>query len=272
MRRILSPSPGPSRRTGRGRAWPAALLLLSLLLPGTTASGRTVEAPAAAGETGPSEALSENRSLDPERMQAMVREYLDIQRQRLPREAEIRFMPERPPQGCSLPPGDLAWDVIPSHPNVFSSSSFSLIVRVDGRTVCNRVVRGRLEAMALLAVSVRTLSRDKVITAEDIRMSRQDILRQRQPFLHSEDLVGRIATRTIPAGVVIEARDVMQPPLIKKGDLVKLMTGGENYQLSTAAVAVMDAAEAAVILVRNINSNKIIHGRVIGPGLVTVEH
>ncbi|OQX20592.1 MAG: flagella basal body P-ring formation protein FlgA [Desulfobulbaceae bacterium A2] len=205
-------------------------------------------------------------------MLALVEEYLQSQRQRLPAEAEIRFTPERLPQVCALPAGEVVWDVLPSSPNVFNSSSFSLIARAQGRTVCNLVVRGRVEAMAPVAMAVRTLQRGEAVGTGDLRMSRQDLLRQRQPFLQPADLIGMIATRTVAAGVVFEARDVAPPPVIKKGEVVKLMTGGGNFQLSTAAVATSDGADDSVILVRNLNSNKIIHARVSGPGIVTVEH
>ncbi len=220
----------------------------------------------------PTETTAAAEMISPERMRAMVEDYLHSQRLRLPREAEIRFTPERLPQASALPPGEVVWDVLPSSPTVFNSSSFSLIGRINGRATCNLVVRGRVEAMAPVAVAVRTLQRGEAVGAGDIRLSRQDLLRQRQPFLQAADLIGRIATRTLAAGVVIEARDVAPPPVVKKGEIVKLITGSDSFQLSTMALATADGADDAVILVRNLNSNKVIHARVSGPGLVTVKH
>ncbi|OQX20175.1 MAG: flagella basal body P-ring formation protein FlgA [Desulfobulbaceae bacterium A2] len=256
-------------------AWASRRFVLVVLLCcglGPLQSLALASSPVQEETASPVEMTAAAESIGPERMRAMVEDYLHSQRQRLPREAEIRFTPERLPQACALPPGEVVWEVLPASPTVFNSSSFSLIARINGRAVCNLVVRGRVEAMAPVAVAVRTLQRGEAVGAGDIRLSRQDLLRQRQPFLQAADLIGRLATRTLAAGVVIEARDVAAPPVVKKGEVVKLITGSDSFQLSTMALATADGADDAVILVRNLNSNKVIHARVSGPGLVTVEH
>ena len=205
-----------------------------------------------------------------EQLKDMVATFLQDHLDQLP-QAEIRLTHVRAPQDVLVPPGHLTWEVIPSRPEILGSSSFGIILKVNGKVVKNCTLHGHLEALGEVAVAAVTLQRGTVIEPAQIRMVRMDLTRLKDPFLDPARIKGLEVRRTIGSGRVIEKSMVQPPPVIRQGQLVKIFAVRGNLRLSTVGIAKADGRPGQVIRVANMGSRKLLYCRVDGPGIVSVE-
>ncbi|HEB49715.1 MAG TPA: flagellar basal body P-ring formation protein FlgA [Desulfobulbus sp.] len=208
--------------------------------------------------------------IDRERIKEIIADFLARNVDRLPR-AEYRFTSIQAPSEIILPTGRLDWSVTPSDPGILGSSSFSIVFRVDGRTVKNCTVRGHLEALAPVVTARVTLKKGVIILPDQVTMSRRDIAALKDPVLAPDQVIGLQARRTIARGRAIERRYLEQPPVIRKGELVKIFAIKGPMRISTTGIATRDGRTGDVIRVKNISSSKYVYCRVDAPGIVSVE-
>ncbi len=208
-------------------------------------------------------------TIGPEKIQQILDEYFTSHSKDLPA-AEIRYIVDDLPIPFVLPAGELKWEVFPSDPKIIGSSRFSLIFTVDGKVRKNMSLPGHFEAMAPVAVASGQTVRGTILGPQHVTMVNKDITQIKAPCLDAGELMGKIVTRSIKSGAVIELSAVQAPPLIKKGEVVKIIFNNGPIFLSTSGVAKADGTKGQMIRVQNINSNKILHCRVSAAGLVEV--
>ncbi len=205
-----------------------------------------------------------------ERLKQIIAAYLAKNVGRLPK-AEFRFTSVQAPSEIILPFGRLSWSVTPSRPGILGSSSFSILFRVDGKTVKNCTVRGHLEALAPVATAAVSLKKGTVIMPDQVTMARRDISNLKDPALSPDQVVGMQVRRTIYPGRAIEMRHLEKPPVIRKGDLVKIFAIRGPMRISTTGIAARDGRTGDIIRVKNVSSSKYVYCRVDAPGIVSVE-
>ena len=211
-----------------------------------------------------------SNTLNKEQLQQIIAAYLKENSAKLPK-TEIRFTANRAPEELTLPAGQLSWKVTPSRPGILGSTSFSIAFFVDGKPAGNCVVRGKLESIAEIAVAAVDLRKGDMLTEKSIIMQQRDIGGLDTPFTSGQQLTGMQTARTITAGTPIEQEHIISPPVIKDGEMVKILARQGALQLSTNGLAKGEGRLGENIQVKNISSNKVIHGRVDGPGIVSVE-
>lgn len=214
--------------------------------------------------------LRKGNRVPPEQLQAIVDQFLKEASDQFPN-AELRFSSFRAPGELTLPAGKLSWKTTPSRPGILGSTSFSIAFAVDGQPAATCVVRGRLEVLAEVAVAAVALHKGDVIANDGVSMQKQDISNLQKPFTAREQLLGMQMARTVNAGTVLEQTHIASPPIIRAGETVKIVARKGALQLSTSGLAKTDGRPGETIPVKNISSNKMIHARVDGPGLVSVE-
>ncbi len=205
-----------------------------------------------------------------EQMKRIVAEYIGRHLNNLP-DAEIRFTSVRTPGDIILPTGKMTYTVRPSKPTIIGSSSFNILFAVDGRTIKNCTVRGRLEALASVATAAVNIRRGSIITPDQVEMVRRDISKLDMPYFSRERVVGLQAKRTIRAGKPLDTMNVAPPPVIKKGEPVEIIASRGALRISTKGIATMDGRPGDFIRVKNISSSKLVYCKVDAPGVVSVE-
>ena len=203
-------------------------------------------------------------------MKQIIADYIGKHLKNLP-DADIRFTSVRTPGDIILPTGKITCTVRPSKPAIIGSSSFNLLFAVNGRTIKNCTVHGRLEAMAPVATAAVNLRRGSIITPDQVEMIRQDISKLDGPYFSRNKVVGLQAKRTIRAGKPLDAMNVAPPPVIKRGEPVEIVASRGALRISTKGIATMDGRPGDFIRVKNISSSKLVYCRVDAPGLVSVE-
>jgi len=209
-------------------------------------------------------------TLSPEQMQAMIAAYLKENSSILPK-AEIRFSSVRAPEAMVLPAGTLTWKITPSRPGIIGSTNFVIALSVDDKPAGNCTLRGRLEVTAEVLTAASTLHKGDFLTEENVVLQRQDISNIDNPLFVKEDFLGRQVARTVTTGSILKSDYIVLPPVIKDGEMVKIIARKGSLQLSTNGLARAEGRLGETIAVKNISSNKMIHGRVDGPGMVSVE-
>ncbi len=205
-----------------------------------------------------------------EGIKQIIAEFLQQNLGNIP-EVELRFTSMRAPEKIILPTGDLKYTVTPSKPGIIGSSSFSIVFQVNGKTVKNCTVRGKLEALAEVVTARVNMRKGCIITADQLNITRMDIGRMNKPYLAIDQVVGMQAKRTIRAGKPIDSHNVELRPVIKKGEPVKIIASKGSLQISTKGIAIMDGRPGDFIRVKNLNSSKLIYCKVDSPGIVSVE-
>ncbi len=185
-------------------------------------------------------------------------------------DTKISFIPKRLPLPFLLPKGELEVEVLPSSKTLLRSSSFSLIFKVDGRVRKNLSLSGKVQALAPVAVAATTIRKGAHLSPSSIQMRQLDISKLRKPARIPADIIGKRAKRTIKAGAPIELTHIEFPPVIKKGELVKIILQHGALQLTATGIAKMNGARNQIIRVMNFSSKKTIYCRVSAPGLVEV--
>ena len=92
------------------------------------------------------------------------------------------------------------------------------------------------------------------------------------PVIASRDeLVGKVARRTLLAGKLIARNTVGEPDLVQKGKIVPILYERGPLTITTSVLALQSGALNALIQVRNIDSGKVVVATVAADGSVRVD-
>ena len=211
----------------------------------------------------------ESRTISSDLVLDIINDFIDQNRHRFP-DAEITFTPDTIPLPFALQTGTLSWEVVPSSPEIIGSSRFSIIFKVDNKVRKNFSVRGSTEAVAETVVATRKIKYGEVIRADMVTQARKDISSTKNYARIPAEVLGSIAKRTIHQGTIIRSDSVELPPVIKRGEYVKITVNRGGLKLSATGIARSDGRLDEVIRVKNAQSNKLIYCRVQAPGHVEV--
>ncbi len=208
--------------------------------------------------------------LEKEDLHQIIAEFIQDNRGQLP-EGKIQFASSRAPSALLLPYGKVTWEVKYSRPSLAKNSDFTIHFLVDDKPTKKCTVRGKIEVLRPVAIARETIRRGTILTQGHFRMAPENILEIDHPIYDPHKLIGMQTVRTLRGGHFIEYDDLAIPPVITKGELVKILAGKGNLKISTSGVARNSGALGDVIRVKNINSNKLIYAKVSSPGIVSVE-
>lgn len=150
-----------------------------------------------------------------------------------------------------------------------------LLARQRFRLTCaqphwSQDVTAQAKVSVLLLVARQTLNRDQALSAEDVKVERQELARHDRGFFgRVEQVVGQSAKRRIRPGQML-TNDLLAAPLwVRRGEPVTIVARHDGIEASTLGVALANGREGDIVRVRNRSSEKIIDVQVIGDGVVT---
>lgn len=122
-----------------------------------------------------------------------------------------------------------------------------------------------------VVVVKRPLARGAVISAADLELEEQDVATLNSPYFSSiQEAAGSVARRPLAAGSPLLASQIEAPLLVQRGQTVVLSARQGTLQVKMNGVAESDGRRGDRISVRNSQSQRLIEGRVTGPGQVEV--
>lgn len=117
----------------------------------------------------------------------------------------------------------------------------------------------------------RGVAAGEVLAAADITSAQRDAARIAGAALSDPAAaVGRVARRTLSAGSLLSANDLVAQRLIRRGDNVALVSRSGGVEVRVAGKALGDAGENERVSVENLSSRKIVQGTVAAGGDVLV--
>jgi flagellar basal body P-ring formation protein FlgA len=172
-----------------------------------------------------------------------------------------------------LPQGKVACDIrLPKNFRPTGSVPISLRFSVDGRAAKVIWVTVEVEELSQVVIARRPLPRYHIVTREDILVERVDARDLPQSaILSPEEVLNKRTERMIEPGTVLRADLVAIPPMINRGDRVRIVIETDGMWVSAMGEAKERGGRGDQIRVENLDSKKAIFARVIDPKTVQVE-
>jgi flagella basal body P-ring formation protein FlgA len=203
-------------------------------------------------------------------MKNSIQEFLIDQVEDLP-VAEYSFAPRQLPLPFLIPTGTLDLTVIPSDPNIIGSKRFLLVYKVNNKVIKNISIRGTLKAMAPVAVLSQSVRRNTIIQPGMVEMRTKNLSELRSPCTNLQMVLGKKLIKSQRSGSVLDISHIEFPPVVHKGQLVKMIVQQNGLHLTATGMASMDGKQDQVIRVKNLRSNKNVYCKVSSPGIVEVQ-
>ena len=89
-------------------------------------------------------------------------------------------------------------------------------------------------------------------------------------FIDKKALIGKATTRRLNRDQVIIPSQITDPVLIKRGEQVILIAKSSGFSVKMSGKAMMDGRKGQLIKVKNLSSKRVVEGRVIRSGEVSV--
>lgn len=122
-----------------------------------------------------------------------------------------------------------------------------------------------------VVMATSEIARGEVITPDALVMKRYNISNLRgEPLLSRAATTGLTAKRTLRPWKPILRTQLEQPLLVKRGQVVTIMSQTGEIRAQTAGVALKDGRQHDTIKVQNSSSERVIDAIVAGPGQVNV--
>ncbi|MBD3264287.1 MAG: flagellar basal body P-ring formation protein FlgA [Candidatus Omnitrophica bacterium] len=86
-----------------------------------------------------------------------------------------------------------------------------------------------------------------------------------------DDLEGKVSKVALPKGRVVAYHHLEEPSLIERGQIIRIVASTSNLDIETKGKALRSGKKGEVIKVENIDSGKVIYGKVIDSNTVAVD-
>lgn len=149
----------------------------------------------------------------------------------------------------------------------------ALLVAPAGDPHAERVrVTGRVYRTVEVPVIAERMLPGDVIRERDVEWLevRADNL-QRDAIVDIADMLGKTPTRGLSAGQPVRTRDIRDPLLVERGQLVTVYHRNPLMTLTVQGKALQDGSEGDVVRVQNTRSHSMLEAVVSGPGRVVVQ-
>jgi flagella basal body P-ring formation protein FlgA len=122
-----------------------------------------------------------------------------------------------------------------------------------------------------VAITKRKTGRKQPLTKENVFIARRETTRLRgMAFSSIDDLKGMTTTRPVQSRTILTDYMVETPPTIKQGSLVKLIVKKSGFRIVTKGLAQQTGYKGEVIKVKNLDSKKMLYGKIINSDSVQV--
>lgn len=129
----------------------------------------------------------------------------------------------------------------------------------------------KVKAYKKVLVTKRPLKRGESLSKQDVKLATQDLSGLRSSYLtEATQAVGKTLKRSIPAGTVLTTALLTSPSIIRRGQMVTLLSRSGGLQVQASGKALMDGASGQRIRVQNKTSKKVVEGVVISAGVVQI--
>lgn len=173
-----------------------------------------------------------------------------------------------------LPKGQVTYQVLAPRTGEYSGTiPLQVLCYVNGRIEQRIWVNTKIAVLVDVVVTKGSLGRYQPITAEDIDLQQMDLADLPSDVIQdSEAVIGKRTVRAIPANTVLRSDVVELPPLVRRGDIVTLVAESDSLKVTALGEVRKTGRLGERIQVINVDSRKVLYGRVIDAKTVKVEY
>lgn len=132
-------------------------------------------------------------------------------------------------------------------------------------------IPANLQVFDYVVVAATSIPMGTQLSGSELTEQEMDVALQYRGYYRSIDEVrGFVTRRPIPAGQVLSPVTVNPAHLVTKGETVTILAESPGLSIRSVGVALMNGAMGDVIQVKNTKSNKVVEGRISGPGQIKV--
>ena len=171
-----------------------------------------------------------------------------------------------------LPTGRLTYRIEPSrNEDYLGRTNLALHLFVDGEPVRKVWVNADISVMADVVTVIRPLGKHAYIERADLSVERRNLKDLSSDTISRiEDALGSRTTRMIYPQTVLQLSMFASPPLVRRGDVVKVIANAGPMIITATGVVKQQGGKGEMVRVENTDSKRIITARVTGPGAVEV--
>ncbi len=138
---------------------------------------------------------------------------------------------------------------------------FYIDVIIDGNQEDRLNISGQVAVYEKIFFAQNSLARGDIISQDCVYQENKDIYSLRGGFIISfDELDGKTVKSTIRKGDYFKHNLLAESPLIKKGDIVRLIVKNDNLLIVTSGLSKENGFENELIKVENIGSGKLVRG------------
>nr|WP_278897246.1 flagellar basal body P-ring formation chaperone FlgA [Pseudomonas oryzihabitans] len=144
-------------------------------------------------------------------------------------------------------------------------------VRCEGASPWTVFVPAQVKLYRPVVVTLQPLLRGAMLDSQNVALVERDVGTLTQGYLTSlEQVIGTQLKRQVVSEQVLAPSFIEQAELIRKGEQVVINARSASFSIRMQGEALSAGAKDEEIRVRNLSSNRVIHGRVVDQGQVEV--
>ncbi|HSO21161.1 MAG TPA: flagellar basal body P-ring formation chaperone FlgA, partial [Desulfosarcina sp.] len=176
-------------------------------------------------------------------------------------------------ENLQLPTGKLTYRIVPNRNEDFLGSTLlGLHLFVDGVPLRRIWVNATISVKTDVVAVVRPLGKFQHIEREDLAVESRDLADLPADTVRRvEDALGNRTTRMIYPGTILQEGMFDAPPLVKRGDIVKIVADTGSMTITATGLVTQQGRRGEMVRVMNTHSKRVVLARVTGPGAVEVE-
>lgn len=177
------------------------------------------------------------------------------------------------PESVTIPAGILDYRlenrIDPGH---LGRQSLAVSLLVNGREQARLRLSANLQRLGEVVLTTRRINRGEVLTAADLMVHRREIGSLGGGAVADPQMaVGKQLRTSLQAGAVVFENLLENPPVVRRGDRVRIVADNGRLRVSTLGEAREIGAKGDLIRVRNLSSRQEIQAMVIDSGTVAVD-
>ncbi len=266
VRKLQSVLLGRSPLPGKTRSLDAATLLGRLRQSGVDPEKLDLQVP-------PEVVISRGAvTIERDQIEQIVRGFLQRQVAGKPAES-LAIKDIRVPEAVVLPKGQLTTHVnAPKNSELAGSVPLQVTFNVDPDFERRVWVTVSLERRVNVVVARRPLGRFKPLEADDIEIKALDLAGLPADRIDDPEVaIGKRTRRALDSGTVLRPDLLEFPPLVKRGDRVRIIAESAGLRISAVGQVKQKGAQGELIPVMNLDSNRVVHARVVDSRTVRIE-
>ncbi len=200
-----------------------------------------------------------------------IRNYID---QHAPWDrSQMKVGPASCPADVRVPNGKVDFKVTaPRHTDWLGQVTFSVRIHVDKNPARKINVTVPIQVWREVVLTAKPMVRGEPIDPDDLKVVAMDLAKAPvNAILDPADALGGFAGKAIAANTILRKDLVRIPPLVRKGDVVRVVAHSDGLTVSTNGLVKEDGVKGDRIRLINLSSSKTIYARVVEAGTVQVD-